>query len=84
MEGILDSIRALKREIQLADLVLDSYIPKEYQTLIDKYVHWNEQLGEWQVKCVAYTGNNLSAPHQHRHNAQQQQQKYVSIPYLLR
>ncbi|XP_045505731.1 kinesin-like protein KIF3A isoform X3 [Colias croceus] len=63
MEGILDGIRALKRELQLADLVLDSYIPKEYQTLIDQYVHWNEQLGEWQVKCVAYTGNNM-APHQ--------------------
>lgn len=63
MEGILDSVRALKREIQLADLVLDSYIPKEYQALIEQYVHWNEQLGEWQVKCVAYTGNNMSAPH---------------------
>ncbi|CAK1554391.1 unnamed protein product [Leptosia nina] len=62
MEGILDGIRALKRELQLADLVLDSYIPKEYQALIDQYVHWNEQLGEWQVKCVAYTGNNM-APH---------------------
>ncbi|VVD02560.1 unnamed protein product [Leptidea sinapis] len=47
MEGILDGIRALKRELQLADLVLESYIPKEYQ---------------WQVKCVAYTGNNM-APH---------------------
>ncbi|XP_026725612.1 kinesin-like protein KIF3A [Trichoplusia ni] len=63
MEGILDSVRSLKREIQLADLVLDSYIPKEYQALIEQYVHWNEQLGEWQVKCVAYTGNNMSAPH---------------------
>lgn len=31
MEGILDSVRALRREIQLADLVLDAYIPKEYQ-----------------------------------------------------
>ncbi|RVE49073.1 hypothetical protein evm_006319 [Chilo suppressalis] len=60
MEGILDSVRALKREIQLADLVLDSYIPKEYQALIEKYVHWNEQLGEWQVRCVAYTGNNMA------------------------
>lgn len=61
MEGILDSVRALKREIQLADLVLDSYIPKEYQALIDEFVHWNEQLGEWQVRCVAYTGNNMRA-----------------------
>ncbi|KAL0808488.1 hypothetical protein ABMA28_012936 [Loxostege sticticalis] len=63
MEGILDSVRALKREIQLADLVLDSYIPKEYQALIEQYVHWNEQLGEWQVKCVAYTGNNMTTAH---------------------
>ncbi|XP_075989170.1 kinesin-like protein 64D [Anticarsia gemmatalis] len=69
MEGILDSVRALKREIQLADLVLDSYIPKEYQGLIEQYVHWNEQLGEWQVKCVAYTGNNMSThSHLERHH----------------
>ncbi|XP_063632324.1 kinesin-like protein KIF3A [Cydia splendana] len=68
MEGILDSVRALRREIQLADLVLDSYIPKEYQALIEQYVHWNEQLGEWQVKCVAYTGNNMSAPAPPRHH----------------
>ncbi|XP_073963885.1 kinesin-like protein 64D isoform X1 [Choristoneura fumiferana] len=70
MEGILDSVRALRREIQLADLVLDSYIPQQYQALIEQYVHWNEQLGEWQVKCVAYTGNNMSAPpqkHRHKH-----------------
>lgn len=37
MEGILDNIRALKREIQLADLVLDSYIPKEYQVWLFSY-----------------------------------------------
>lgn len=60
MEGILDGVRALKRELQLAELVLDAYIPKEYQALIERYVHWNEQLGEWQVKCVAYTGNNMA------------------------
>ncbi|XP_050359446.1 kinesin-like protein KIF3A [Nymphalis io] len=71
MEGILDGVRALRRELQLADLVLDAYIPKEYQALIEQYVHWNEQLGEWQVKCVAYTGNNMAPrlpphkPHTH-------------------
>ncbi|CAH0730290.1 unnamed protein product, partial [Brenthis ino] len=64
MEGILDGVRALRRELQLADIVLDAYIPKEYQALIEQYVHWNEQLGEWQVKCVAYTGNNM-APRLH-------------------
>ena len=27
--------------------------------MIDQYVHWNEDIGEWQLKCVAYTGNNM-------------------------
>ncbi|CAH2244949.1 jg22267 [Pararge aegeria aegeria] len=69
MEGILDGVRALRRELQLADLVLDAYIPKEYQALIEQYVHWNEQLGEWQVKCVAYTGNNMAPRLQHQKSA---------------
>lgn len=84
MEGILDAVRALNREIQLADLVLDFYIPKEYQALIEQYVHWNEQLGEWQVKCVAYTGNNMSAPHlvAHNHHNSHEQNKYMEPPDL--
>ena len=27
--------------------------------MILQYVHWNEDIGEWQLKCVAYTGNNM-------------------------
>ncbi|KAG7298626.1 hypothetical protein JYU34_018279 [Plutella xylostella] len=80
MEGILDSVRALKREIQLADLVLDEYIPKDYQALIDQYVHWNEQLGEWQVKCVAYTGNNMNLAQDHA--ARHQRHKHMEPPDL--
>lgn len=30
-EGLWDGIRALNREIQLHDLILNSYIPIEYQ-----------------------------------------------------
>ena len=29
------------------------------QEMIEQYVHWNEEIGEWQLKCVAYTGNNM-------------------------
>lgn len=58
-EGIFDSIRSLSREMALCELVLNSYIPKEYQFMIDKFTHWNEDIGEWQLKCVAYTGNNM-------------------------
>lgn len=44
MEGILDNIRALKREIQLADLVLDSYIPKEYQVCFSIHFSFMREL----------------------------------------
>ena len=30
-----------------------------WQEMIEQYVHWNEDVGEWQLKCVAYTGNNM-------------------------
>lgn len=58
-EGIYENIRSLSRELALCELVINNYIPKEYQTLIDKFTNWNEDIGEWQLKCVAYSGNNM-------------------------
>lgn len=58
-EGINESIRTLSRELTLCELVLNAYIPKEYQSKIEHFTHWNEDIGEWQLKCVAYTGNNM-------------------------
>ncbi|XP_032526225.1 kinesin-like protein KIF3A [Danaus plexippus] len=86
MEGILDGVRALRRELQLAELVLDAYIPREYQALIEQYVHWNEQLGEWQVRCVAYTGNNMApgppAAKSHHHEPPDLSDRYLSYASL--
>lgn len=58
-EGIYENIRSLSRELALCELVINSYIPKEYQTMIERFTAWNEDIGEWQLKCVAYTGNNM-------------------------
>lgn len=58
-EGILESIRILSRELALCEFVLNSYVPKEYIGMIENYTHWNEDIGDWQLKCVAYTGNNM-------------------------
>jgi kinesin family member 3A len=58
-EGIYDNIRSLSRELALCELVINAYIPKEYQHMIERFTHWNEDIGEWQLKCVAYTGNNM-------------------------
>ncbi|XP_053734668.1 kinesin-like protein KIF3A [Synchiropus splendidus] len=59
IEGLLENIRQLSRDLRLQMLIIDNFIPKEYQDMIDNYVHWNEDIGEWQLKCVAYTGNNM-------------------------
>lgn len=58
-EGILESIRILSRELALCEFVLNSYVPREYINMIEGYTHWNEDVGDWQLKCVAYTGNNM-------------------------
>ncbi|MBN3302566.1 KIF3A protein, partial [Amia calva] len=59
LEGLLENIRQLSRELRLQMLIIDNFIPQDYQEMIENYVHWNEDIGEWQLKCVAYTGNNM-------------------------
>ena len=78
MEGLLDSVRLLTRELRREMLVVDSFIPVEYQVsiiitikivninivcypqeVVEQHIQWNEEIGEWQLRCVAYTGNNM-------------------------
>ncbi|XP_015190874.1 PREDICTED: kinesin-like protein KIF3A [Polistes dominula] len=59
MEGLLEGVRGIGRELQLQELIVNNYIPSQYQSMIERYVHWNDDIGEWQLKCVAYTGNNM-------------------------
>uniref|UniRef100_A0A9J8B526 Kinesin-like protein n=1 Tax=Cyprinus carpio carpio TaxID=630221 RepID=A0A9J8B526_CYPCA len=49
IEGLLENIRQLSRELRLQMLIIDNFIPQEYQEMIENYVHWNEDIGEWQL-----------------------------------
>ena len=42
MEGLLENVRQLSRELKLHMLIIDSFIPQEYQNMIEQHVHWNE------------------------------------------
>merc|ERR1719369_755463 len=66
MEGLLDNVRHLTRELRLQMLIIDSFVPPEYQELMEQHVQWNEDIGEWQLRCVAYTGNNMRKSSQSR------------------
>ncbi|XP_073969867.1 kinesin-like protein 64D [Rhodnius prolixus] len=59
MEGLLDNVRALTKELALQDTIEKMFIPDSYREMIEKHAHWNEDIGEWELKCVAYTGNNM-------------------------
>ncbi|ESN92261.1 hypothetical protein HELRODRAFT_103862 [Helobdella robusta] len=59
MEGMLDNVRELTKELKLLVLICDHFIPQEYMELIEQNAMWSDELGEWQLKCIAYTGNNM-------------------------
>uniref|UniRef100_A0A0K0FGM0 Kinesin-like protein n=1 Tax=Strongyloides venezuelensis TaxID=75913 RepID=A0A0K0FGM0_STRVS len=59
MELLLDNVRQLRKELMLYLTIIDNYIPEEYLELIEKHVSWNEEIGEWQLRGIAYTGNNM-------------------------
>ncbi|CAF0841159.1 unnamed protein product [Brachionus calyciflorus] len=62
MEGLLEIVREMSKELKLNMAIIDSYIPSDFQEIIEENVIWNEELGEWQLKCIAYTGNNMRKP----------------------
>lgn len=61
IEALLDNIRQMQKELMFSVALIDSFISEEYLKLIEKYVYWNEEIGDWQLKCIAYTGNNMRA-----------------------
>ncbi|CAJ0597612.1 unnamed protein product [Cylicocyclus nassatus] len=61
VEGLLESIRQLRKELLLNMTIIDEYIPPDYVELIEKYVSWSEEMGDWQLNAIAYTGNNMRA-----------------------
>ncbi|KAH8365714.1 hypothetical protein KR093_003780 [Drosophila rubida] len=81
-EGIYENIRSLSRELALCELVLNSYVPKEYQSMINQYTNWNEDIGEWQLKCVAYTGNNMRKHIEHKSGGKEPDSVDLSHVYL--
>ena len=37
-----------------------NYKSMDLQKMIENNITWNEEIGEWQLKCIAYTGNNMN------------------------
>ena len=58
-EEMLDMIRVLNKDVKLQAMIMDSYIPQEYQERMEQLVKWQEETGEWYMPGIAYAGNNM-------------------------
>jgi hypothetical protein len=58
-EEVLDMIREVNKAVKLQTLVMDSYIPEEYQKQLEEVVQWQEERGDWYMPGVAYAGNHM-------------------------
>nr|CAB3259105.1 kinesin-like protein KIF3A [Phallusia mammillata] len=59
MEALLEGVRQMSSEVRRLSLVIDHFIPNDFLQMIQEHTLWNDEIGEWQLKCVAYTGNNM-------------------------
>ena len=55
----MDMIRAVDKEVKLQTMIINSYIPQEYQEQLEEVVQWQEKTGEWYMPGVAYAGNHM-------------------------
>ena len=58
-ESLMMRIRELTNEIRLKHLIIDNYIPAAEYVKIERRAEWNEELKEWKIPNLEYTGNNI-------------------------
>ena len=62
-----ETVRELAREVKLQQLVIDAYVPDQYQQLINSHATWNEDTGEWHlVSCPHLMQASLHNTHTQR------------------
>ncbi|XP_053200474.1 kinesin-like protein KIF3A [Panonychus citri] len=82
-EDLLDTIRATHKEIKLANLIMNQFIPESCFEMIQESAKYNELVGEWQLKCIAYTGNNMhDKPFHHEKKDNQLEDDFLCKVYL--
>jgi len=58
-EDMLETIRDLNKEVKLACLCIESFIPMEQHQQIVERAHWDETTDEWVINRIELAGNRL-------------------------
>ena len=73
-EDLMDRIRDLTREIRLKHLIIDQFIPALEYMKIERRADWSDEINDWIIPNVEYTGNNIKI--------QKAQQKEGKLGYM--
>ena len=55
----MERIRELTRDIRKQHLIIDQFIPSNEYMRIEKRAEWSEDLNDWVIPNVEYTGNAI-------------------------
>ena len=58
-EDLMERIRELTREIRMKHLIIDQFIPPNEYMRIEKRAEWADDINDWVIPNVEYTGNNI-------------------------
>lgn len=58
-ESLMMRIRELTNEIRLKHLIIDNYIPASEYVKIERRAEWNDDMKQWLIPNLEYTGNNI-------------------------
>lgn len=63
-EDLMERISELTRDIRRQHLIIDQFIPSQEYMKIEKRADWSEDLNDWVIHSVEYTGNSIKKQQQ--------------------
>ncbi len=58
-EDLVDTIRALDRQIKLKHLISDTFVPPNYVEMIEQNAMWDAANDRWLINGLEYAANNI-------------------------
>lgn len=81
IETLAQQNQSLSRELMLISKVIDHLVPKEYQEKIKDYCILNPETGEYQLRGVAYAGNNMREIKHYSNSNKRDANRKMKSPY---
>jgi len=62
VDALISHIKQVSRDVKKLAIMCEYFVPQHCMEMVQQNMQWNEHIGEWQLKGIAYTGNNMRKP----------------------